>query len=254
MKCNFTYQHYGEILGLFQSEGYETVSFSSFQSGRSFQLLLRHDIDFLAPNLLAVTDIERALGLRSINHFLLTSETYNLNSRSSKALLERLRENRHHLGLHVDPLALSPNSPIRQFQDGFRRLLDLAMEVLGAIDSYSFHRPATSGTYEALLPENLPFPVPKCAYDKEYSKGILYRSDSRREWRNGCICQELEQFKGRSVQLLIHPNWWDEKDLTRSQVIQQYVDSVVQLTQSYLSNNLSFYPRVEQCIDTFFLR
>jgi len=254
MKCNFTYDHYREILNTFHSIGYKTVSFGSFKPGKPLQLLLRHDIDFLTPNLIAVTDIEKALGFHSINHFLLTSETYNLNSKTCRLLLDKVKENNHYLGLHVDPIAISPYAPVQQFQNSFRRLLNLAREMLGEIDSYSFHRPEINGTYKDLLPESLPFPVPSYSYDNKYSIDIIYRSDSKREWRNGCICQEIRKLEGKSIQLLIHPSWWDEEEIDRSQSLQKYIDSVIQLTQAYLATNLSFYPKNKQPIEDFFIR
>lgn len=253
MKCNFTYDHYREILNAFRSDGYDTVSFTTFEPGKKYQLLLRHDIDFLSPNLLFVTNIEKELGFHSINHFLITSELYNLNSKICRIIIAKLRDQHHYIGLHVDPIAIIPEAPTEQFQEGFKALLRLTEVILGEIESYSFHRPAMNGSYKDLLPEHLPFSVPKCAYDTPFFKDIIYRSDSRREWRNGCICKEIKKLNGQSIQLLIHPNWWDEEDITRDQNLQKYIDSITQLTHAYLSNNLSFYPKSKQSLEDFFL-
>ena len=252
MKCTFTHDHYKEILRLFRKKGYNTVSFSSFEPKQPYQLILRHDIDFLGKNLSILTDMEMKIGFQSINHFLLTSELYNINSLAVKKLLNKLKKNGHFLGLHVDTTAISSDSSIEELQKGFKKLLVIAKLLLGHIDSYSFHRPTKYGIYKELFPENLPFNVPKCAYSDDFIKSIIYQSDSKREWKKCCICREIESLKGRSLQLLIHPNWWNSKIINRDQNINDYIIEMSNLTKAYLSDNLSFISEKKNKLNDFF--
>lgn len=253
MKCTFTYDHYKEILHLFRKKGYNTVSFSSFEPKQPYQLILRHDIDFLGINLSILTDMEMKIGFQSINHFLMTSEVYNINSLAVKSLINRLRKNGHHLGLHIDPTLFSPYSSKQELQNEFKNLINTANIYLGPLDSYSFHRPAIIGTNKDLFPENFPFQVPKCAYSDEFTKSMIYRSDSRREWQDGCICQEIKDLDGRSLQLLIHANWWDLEEINREQNLKNYVNTHLRLIKSYLANNLSFLPESKISLKDFFI-
>ena len=84
---------------------------------------------------------------------------------------------------------------------------------------------------------------PLCAYDKKFMKEIPYRSDSRREWRNGCVCKEIEGFNGKNFQLLIHPIWWTDQIKTRDQNIFDFKDLKKHQAEEYLEDNLSFYKK-----------
>ena len=253
MKCTFTYDHYKEILHLFRKKGYNTVSFSSFEPKQPYQLILRHDIDFLGINLSILTDMEVNVGFQSVNHFLITSEVYNINSLAVKRLINRLRKRGHYLGLHIDPTFFSSHLSKQELQKEFKNLMKLAKIYLGSVDSYSFHRPAVIGTNKDLFPENLPFQVPKCAYSDEFTKSMIYRSDSQREWQDGCICQEIKDLDGRSLQLLIHANWWDLEEINREQNLKNYVNTHLRLIKSYLANNLSFLPESKISLKDFFI-
>lgn len=252
MRSSFTYDHYGEILYLLRNEGYKTVSFSNFEPKEPYQLIIRHDIDFLGINLSILTDMEVKVGFQSVNHFLITSEVYNINSLALKNLIRRLRKNGHYLGLHIDPMFFSSCSSKLELQNEFKNLIKSANIYLGSLDSYSFHRPTIIGTNKDLYPENLPFQVPKCAYSDEFMKKMVYRSDSRREWKNGCICQEIKDLDGQSLQLLIHANWWDLEEITREQNLKNYINTQLRLLECYLSNNLSFLPRSKTSLNDFY--
>ncbi len=252
MNCSFTHDHYIEILSLLQDEGYNTVSFSSFKPGKPYQLILRHDIDFLGKNLYKLLELEAEIGFRSVNHFLLTSEIYNVNSLAVKNLLIKLKKFGHYVGLHVDPHAFTSRSSL-DLKEEFKNLLNLAKSLLGSIDSYSFHRPTIYGIVEELYPKNLTFKVPRCTYEDIFVKNIIYRSDSRREWQNLCICREIESFNGQSLQLLIHANWWDAKEINRETNIKNFINIIKKLTNTYLTNNLSFLSKSSIPISDFFI-
>jgi len=57
----------------------------------------------------------------------------------------------------------------------------------------------------------------KNAYSDEFVKNRKYLSDSVQNWREECICMNYEKFD--KIQLLIHPIWWTENNLSRKEIL-----------------------------------
>lgn len=245
MSCSFTLAHYADILETLKAEGYTAVSFRECQAAPG-QVVIRHDVDLSPETALNVAGVEAQAGMSSVFHFLLTSETYNLMSREGQAILKALRERGARVGLHVDPAAFVGEDSIEHRHMWLRALLDLAQLVLGPVDSYSVHRPARLGWGPTLSPAGLPFAVPPFAADYYDNAGLVYRSDSRRQWMNGCMCREIEAFRGAPLQLNTHPEWWTEAQETREGILNAYLAEHVRKADQYLAANLSFYRPAEE--------
>ena len=244
MPCSFTLDHYEEILKLFKDHNYKFVSFTDYKEDTDNQLILRHDIDFSPDYALKIAEIENALEVQSNYHFLISSEMYNLFSKDVLSIIKQIKGFNHSLGLHFDPSAFESMIDKNQVKESIKYLKLLfttAETALGKLDAYSFHRPATYGMSEKIFTEENKFEFPLCAYDEKFTKKILYRSDSRREWRNGCICKQIDKLEGKSLQLLIHPIWWTENVMDRSQNLIDFKIHISTKTEKYLQNNLSFY-------------
>ena len=245
MICNFSLAHYKEILEGFLTYNYTSVSFPDFQVGKSHQLILRHDIDMFPDFALNLADIESSLNYHSTFHFLLTSDIYNMASLYNQQILDRLRTKGHKIGLHVDPIMLEAGvHSTEEAQSKFYHLFGAATTILGELDSYSFHRPATTGFKTAFFPENLSFKTPPCAYESQFMQDIPYYSDSRREWKQGCICKKIGALNGQSLQLLIHPLWWTHSLLDRNEVLENNKRIQQEKEEIYHENNLSFYKKI----------
>jgi hypothetical protein len=241
--CNFTRQHYRDILVAAGNLGYRFVSFGDFSPGLARQIILRHDIDLSMEAAVDMAAIEADLGVTSVYHFLLSAEVYNLRSQAGRFALEEIRGGGHQLGLHVDPMAIcGGRTEDPDFYGELEKLFSAASSLMGPLDSYSLHRPAVTGRAGDLLPERLSFSVPPYAYSTEFMKEIVYRSDSRREWRQGCIHHELPSLEGRSLQLLIHPIWWTDAEISRKELLAQFVGRQMESAGAYLRSNLSFEP------------
>ena len=238
MNCSFTELHLREILESLRAEGYEFRNFREFSPGADRQVILRHDVDLSLDDAVRIARLEIGLGVTSVFHLLLTADAYNPYSARSRDIVRELRRLGHAVGLHLDPAAdptLRPAEYTAYFQ--------LAEALWGPLDSYSLHRPAAGGRIADFLPEKLGFPVPEFAYHPRFVEEIHYRSDSRREWRSGCICQEARKLEGRSLQLLIHPVWWTPQERSRDEVLRDYLNKRAEDNENYLYENLSFLER-----------
>ncbi len=243
MECAFTEAHYREILARLLAAGYRFCSYAGLVPGGRYQVILRHDVDLSLGEALRIARVDAELGVASTFHLLLTAEVYNLMSAAGQAFLQEVGRLGHRVGLHVDPMAIEQGqAEDASFGVGLARLFQLAGQVLGSADSYSIHRPAASGKTDALRPDRVPFPVPPYAYAAEYCEAIPYRSDSRRQWRHGCLCGWPVE-EGQSLQLALHPIWWPVESCTRDEVLERYRDRQQGLVDDYLEGNLSFYRR-----------
>ena len=195
MNCNFTYDHYEAILKEFQLHGYMSFPFGQLNPWSTKQLFLRHDVDFFDPNLQVFADLEAENGLYATYFFLITAEHYNAASNSVQKMISFLRRKGHYIGWHVDLSTFKS-------KDDMEYEFDKASSILGKLDAYSFHLPNQT-KYQAYLDENLLLPIP-CTYEPRFVNGIIYRSDSSMQWRNGCPCDDIKTWQGRSCQLLTH--------------------------------------------------
>jgi len=235
----FTYAYYRALLEALIHYGYHFVSFGEVDVERNDQVVLRHDVDLSLEAACALAEIEAACGVHSVFHVLLTADVYNPASRRSQALLARIRALGHRIGLHIDPAAL-PKEPAAM-QERLAHLFHYATFILGPLDSYSIHRPAATGQMGMLKPSKFSFPVPLYADDDLYREHLIYRSDSRREWRHGDLLAELKHLQGRSLQLNLHPVWWTATAASREEVLKHFVSHRQDIVEQYLCENLSFY-------------
>ena len=114
---------------------------------------------------------------------------------------------------------------------------------MGELDAFSFHRPTTYGLFESIFNDSNKNKFPICTYDRKFTEEIIYRSDSRRQWRDGCICKQIKGFKGKSFQLLLHPIWWTKEIKTREENILDLKAIKEEQIERYLEKNLSFYKK-----------
>ena len=244
MPCSFTFDHYKEILELFKENNYEFTSFENYNENQNKQVILRHDIDFSPEHALKLAEIENELNIRSNYHFLISSEMYNLFSKDVLLIIEKIKKFNHHIGLHFDPTAFGTQIDENNISGSLTFLKEIfktAEIALGKLEAYSFHRPATYGMSERIFTKRNSSLFPLNAYDEQFTKNILYLSDSRKKWRNGCVCKQIDELAGRSLQLLIHPIWWTSELKNREENLSDFKTQMLNMAEKYLQNNLSFY-------------
>jgi hypothetical protein len=218
MQCGFTLSHYGEILEQARGLGFEVLRLcdaARLETGRR-QMILRHDIDFSLPDALRMAELESSLGLRATYCVLPHAPTYHLGESQTLAALRAIRELGHEIALHYD-LEFFEQAGIAP-RAGIEREAAWLGELLGTeIRSVSQHRPARQGRFDGVGAGFVD------AYDEALTRKILYLSDSRREWRNGCVHEHLP--RASHLQLLVHPLWWDaERERGRREIVRRIAE------------------------------
>lgn len=215
MPCNFTYQHYREVLDEAHRLGYRCVSFRDLLDGRAAGatrvLLLRHDIDFTVANALRMAQIEHDAGATATYFVRLHAHHYNPFALPTFRQLHTIARLGGEIGLHYEPhmareLGVDDAEGLRRGR--FILEAGLGIQAQGVCPHEVVRTNTMVLPAEAVQQAGFRYQ----AYDAQFFGGLKYLSDSSARWREGCMCQWL----GRADQLyvLTHGFWWyDETPL-----------------------------------------
>ena len=99
MSCEFSVDHYRELLTAARDGGYR---FAGFDRGpEAGDLIVRHDVDLSLEAALALAEVEAELGAWSTWFLMTRSVFYNLDSAAGRETIARLRELGHRVGHHA---------------------------------------------------------------------------------------------------------------------------------------------------------
>lgn len=196
MSCDFSLEHYRELLAAAETGGYRWASFDV--QPRPGDLYLRHDVDLSLEAALELARVEHELGVRATYFLMTESAFYNLDSHVGRETLAQLRQWGHAVGLH----AVHPRA---ELDDRFDNVI-------------AWHNPdpgyMTEPVAGAVNVMESPF----------FTQG-LYRSDSNRHWREGCPHDDLAAGAFEWLQLLIHPEIWVYEGATMRETMESMLDA-----------------------------
>jgi hypothetical protein len=196
VSCDFSLDHYGELLEAAKQGGY---GFSSFaDEPHPATLFLRHDVDLSLDAALRMAELE-AEAEAPATYFLMTQSVfYNLTSSEGVRAINRLRELGHGIGLH----AVWPGA---EHDDRFDPVL-------------AWHNPE---------PDYMSQPVDGFVNVMEppYFDPDHYRSDSNQQWRHGCPHEGLARGEFEWLQLLVHPEIWVYPGSTMGETMEAMLDA-----------------------------
>jgi hypothetical protein len=196
MSCEFTLEHYRELLDAAKLGGYR---FSAFDhEPRAGDLLLRHDVDLALDAALRMAELEADAEAHATYFLMAQSVFYNLASSEGVRAINRLRELGHSVGLH----AVWPGA---EHDDRFDPVL-------------AWHNPE---------PDYMSQPVDGFvnAMQPPYFDPEHYRSDSNQHWRHGCPHAELARGEFEWLQLLTHPEIWVYPGRTMGETMNAMLDA-----------------------------
>jgi hypothetical protein len=196
VSCDFTLEHYRELLEAARVGGYRFASFA--EPPLRGDLLLRHDVDLSLDAALRMAELESATGATATYFLMTESVFYNLASKEGVAALARLRELGHRVGLH----AVYPNA-----------VLDDRFDAVVA-----WHNP-DPGYMSAPIDGALN------VMQEVWFSPATYRSDSNQRWRSGCPHEELRAGSFPWLQLLTHPEIWVFPGSTMGQTMRAMLDA-----------------------------
>jgi len=213
-------------------------------------LLLRHDVDLDLNKALEMARLENKLGVKACYMIMVNCPFYSLKDQNNKTIISELTEMGIEIGLHFDTAGRANQvnpSDFRQLLDAIKadcRFLEDSLSV--KVSSVSFHRPQKQLIGGSLLIEGLV---------NAYAADLMgwYLSDSKGNWREGEPIASIKNPKGKLLQLLVHPIWWDKTHATAIDRLQAFYDKSVKtlsIEESrnfdlQLSNHLSITRRLK---------
>jgi hypothetical protein len=98
---DFTYTFYQNLISQLQDGGYTISDYHSY--GKFDKVaILRHDVDMSIGKALKMAQIEHEIGVCSTYFFLISTDFYNIASKSSVSKISRIHDLGHEIGLHFD--------------------------------------------------------------------------------------------------------------------------------------------------------
>jgi hypothetical protein len=196
MTCDFSLQHYRELLVAARDGGYRFAGFD--REPEPGVVILRHDVDLSLDAAVAVAEVEHEEGAAATYFLMTRSVFYNLASTEGERAVGRLRA----LGQRVAHHAVWPHVD-----------LDERFEAVVAWHNPDpeFMQAEIPGAVNVMRP---PF------FDPE-----RYRSDSNQHWRNGCPHEQLARGDFEWLQLLTHPEIWAFEGSTMRESMMSFLDA-----------------------------
>jgi len=211
-KCNFSYDHYFEVLDYAKKEEYHIGPIKDYMRLKKENkiILLRHDVDFSLYEALTLAKLENKKKIISTYYFLLQSTTYNALDSKTSSLIKQIAEYGHEIGLHYDTrLAKNKQELLKQI-DMMSGLLEM---IAGKkIFSIAQHNTTISPAMDTTSSKKF-----LDARNPSILKSLSYISDSVQNWRSGCMCNHIGIVD--KLQILTHPIWWNKKPALRTDIL-----------------------------------
>ncbi len=215
MKCDFTYNHYQELLRRAQRDNFAITCFRDWKkvAKKPKVILLRHDVDISPEKALDFARIEKKLGISATYFVRVHGEYYHPWEKKTYPLFLEIKKLGHEIGLHFEAGYLAPIfklDPVVLFCKEKRMLEEiLDIKVESAAEHGDLPRPKNFWEHHFFTKVAKEKVGIKHYPQEEKYKELKYFSDSLKKWREGCICENLTKFD--RIQLLAHADWWEKK-------------------------------------------
>lgn len=227
--CDFTFEHYREILEVAKKSKYKIVSCIEYIKLRPKKaLVLRHDVDSLPHRALEMAKIENEAGVHSTYFFRVFSNEYNIFDYNTMNIILEIKNMGHEIGYHAEPVDVSKAVGISEEQayNIGKKALELLID--DKIKGVASHREATG--YNNLVDylskkTNEELSIEYEAYDSQglnlFSNSAYLTDGYEWYWRtfkdgvltndSNCVCKKLMEGTEPIIYLLTHPNSWFTK-------------------------------------------
>jgi len=201
-------------------------------------LILRHDIDQNLEQSIKIATIENKYNIKSTFFLLLRSPFYNVFEKKYSDIIYEIVNLGHQIGLHFDESLYKIENEI-----DLNKYVDKEVNTIKSffsLDIYaiSMHKPS-----KWILDSDIRFKKYINTYSKKYFEEFKYFSDSRRQWREGCICNKIDVKKYDKLHILIHPFWWVDKDINFNERMSDFIRDRVNKLETDLEDTISVYKK-----------
>ena len=214
----FTYNAYEQFINSVIVNGYRIID---YEEESSKGVILRHDVDYSLKKTVRIAEIEHDCGVSSTFFIMITSDFYNVFSQDGRRISERLLSLGHDIGLHFDEMRY-PDLEGKGKEISEKIILEaeiLSRAIGKKVTKVSMHRPS-----QEIIEADLEIPGIINTYSSKYFSEFKYLSDSRRRWREPAL-EIISGGKYNRLQVLVHPFWYNDEELSLSDSIRFFVNS-----------------------------
>jgi hypothetical protein len=229
---DFTTSHYKLLLEKAKTR-FDFLFFDEVKDNDSF-ILWRHDVDFSMHRAYRLAQLEHESGVKSTFFVHLHNEYYNFLEKPITSLVCKIGDLGHKIGLHFDSHYYDIQSEA-ELEDKIAMEADILRKFLQTdIDVFSFHvtTPFTMNckewSYGGLIN----------TYADYFQHNVEYCSDSNGYWRYKRLSDVLENTDSKKVQILTHPEWWQEETMSPWQRIERCIEGRAGSNKQYYIDNL----------------
>jgi hypothetical protein len=235
---DFTIGHYKRCLDL-ALKNYEFICYPEAKEKENF-ILWRHDVDFSMHVARKLAEIENEKGVRSTYFIYPHCEFYNVLEKEVFLLVKEIQKLGHKIGLHFDSHFYNIQSS-SQLDEALNKEKKLLIDFFEAeIEVFSFHNNNTftmsceDWSYGGLIN----------TYAKFFKKDVGYCSDSHGIWRFSRLSNVLEDAEHRKLQVLTHPEWWQDTPMAPRQRIKRCIEGRAAKNLKYYDDLLTSMGRL----------
>ena len=238
MSCNFTIKHYEEICNIISRSRYKICFFNDDLDDLENLLILRHDVDQSLEQSIKIAEIENKYNIKSTFFIWLRSPFYNIFEKKYSDIIYEIISLSHQIGLHFDESSYKIENEI-----DLNNYVDKEVNTIKGffnlnIYAVSMHRPS-----KWILDNDIQFIKYINVYSKKYFEEFNYFSDSRRQWKEGCICKKININKYNKLHILIHPFWWTKEMVNFDKRITNFIQEESSKIDLDLMNNIDIYKK-----------
>jgi len=234
---DFTTSQYAELLNIAKAN-YKFIGYLDINLGENF-ILWRHDCDCSLNRSLRLAEIENEQQVQSTYFLNPHCDFYNLLEKSQAQIIKNILELGHEIGLHFDAAYYNIQTE-QELDELVLREANWLKDWFGVMPKvFSFHNPTEflisceRNTYGGLL---------NC-YSKTFKSNIPYCSDSNGYWRFRRLRDVLESATDPCLQVLTHPNWWQESPMPPRERIFRSVYGRAKYTMNWYDKGLQNHMR-----------
>ena len=216
--ADFTRDNYRRLLRLAKTK-YPFTTYPKADFGGRF-VLWRHDVDMSIHASLKLAEIEADEGVTSTYFLNAHCHYYNLFEPEVRDRVKRIIALGHAIGLHFDHNFHGVNS-VPALESALAIERRWLQELYGAeVDAFSFHDP---GPFTQTCRADRYAGLINC-YSERFHAAVGYCSDSNGYWRHRRLEDVLTAAADERLQVLTHPEWWQDTPMSPRQRVQLCID------------------------------
>lgn len=238
MNCNFTLKHYEEICNIIAKSRYKICFFNDTLDKLENILILRYDVDQSLDQSIEMAKIENKYNIKSTFFIWLRSPFYNIFEKKYTDIIYNIIKLGHQIGLHFDESTyiIKNRINLNKFIEKEINLIKYYFNI--NIYAVSMHKPS-----KWILANDVKLEKYINTYEKRFFREFKYFSDSRRQWKEGYICDKIDVKKYDKLHILIHPFWWVEDDISFDERMSDFIKDRINKIGIDLGNNISIYKK-----------